>query len=166
MSDLRRQSRGRSAALVWAATLVTAAALGAGCAKVPKTRYGVNEVRIEGTKKMSDDALEGCLGTRERPHVTATFGVETAGACGEPPFDADPPRLRLWAWPWTDWPLFDRIVLEQDLLRIDRWFEARGFHHAEVTDVQVSIVPTKRLSERRLGSSHNTSSAKPGPRVR
>jgi threonine dehydrogenase-like Zn-dependent dehydrogenase len=40
------------------------------------------------------------------------------------------------------------------------------FREVDASEEIRSIVPTKRLSERRLGSSHNTSSAKPGPRVR
>jgi outer membrane protein assembly factor BamA len=119
---------------------LTAALVAAGiaaCAEVPPDRYGVNQVRIEGTDQMSAQSLENCLATTERAHLSFTLGIITPGACGNPPFDATPPRLELWAWPWTVWPTLDRIALERDRKRVERWYEARGFHHAEVVDVSV-----------------------------
>lgn len=108
------------------------------CGKVPANRYGVDRIRLEGMEAMDEDALRNCLSLAERPRAGIDFAVQSPGSCGEPPFDAGRTELRLWAWPWTDWPLFDRIALEQDLRRIERWYEARGFHHAQVTQVEVT----------------------------
>ena len=38
--------------------------------------------------------------------------------------------VELWAWPWTDWPLYDPSVFERDLARIERWYRARGYYDA------------------------------------
>lgn len=119
------------------AKAATAILMLCGCADVPPDRYGVRKVEIEGARRMSPQALRNCLATRPRERAGATLGVIRPGDCGEPSFTADPPRVQLWAWPWTPWPLFDRLALERDRQRVERWYRARGFHHARVTDVRV-----------------------------
>ena len=45
--------------------------------------------------------------------------------------------VHLWAWPWTDWPLFNQTAFERDQDRIERWYQARGYYDAQVTDADV-----------------------------
>lgn len=116
-----------------------------GCASVPADRYGVARLRFEGVDAMDEEALRGCLSTASRPRAGLTLGVFPAGACGEPPFDEGHTRVDLWAWPWTEWPLYDRIGLERDLRRIERWYEARGHHAARV--VETRIEPEQATSD-------------------
>ncbi len=116
-----------------------------GCATVPMDRYGVSSVEVVGAEEMGEDAVTGCLSTRERSRVTFPLGIGEAGPCGEPPFDESPPKASLFAWPWTDYPLFDRVAFEQDLRRVERWYEARGFHGARVTG---AVVDPEQAMER------------------
>src|SRR5690606_37336820 len=39
---------------------------------------------------------------------------------------------RFW---WTDWPAFNRAVFDEDLERILRWYRARGYYEARITNV-------------------------------
>ncbi len=117
----------------------------AACGDVPANRYGIDRIRLEGMETMDEDALRACLSISERPRAGLNFAVQSAGSCGEAPFDAGRTELRLWAWPWTEWPLFDRVALTQDLRRIERWYAARGFHGAEVEEVVV--LPEAALSD-------------------
>ncbi|MBX3247895.1 MAG: BamA/TamA family outer membrane protein [Myxococcales bacterium] len=112
---------------------LTVAGLFVGCAKIPEGRYGVARLRIEGTDAMSERALRACLATTERERAAIDFTGRGAPSCGDPPFRASPDlRLRLWSWPWTDWPTYDRNVFERDLQRVVRWYRARGFYDARV----------------------------------
>lgn len=108
-----------------------------GCATVPPDRYGIKEVRVSGAESISDEELKVCLSTTERDHVEIVFGFDRAGSCGEPPFAEGSPTVDLWSWPWTEWPLLDSVALARDRERIERWYEARGFHSAQVVDVAV-----------------------------
>lgn len=107
----------------------------AGCASIEKGAYGVDDVAIEGVEQMGERRLANCLLTVERPTFGITLGIEPKG-CAEPPFDADPPRLSLWSWGWTDYQSFNPAVLEADLQRVIRWYRARGFYDARVVDVR------------------------------
>ncbi len=89
---------------------------------------------------MDEDALKSCLSTTARDRVGITLGASDA-ACGEPPFDEHHPHLRLWAWPWARWAPFERVGFEEDLRRIERWYQARGHHAAHV--VRTRIVPAE-----------------------
>ncbi|HSN82735.1 MAG TPA: BamA/TamA family outer membrane protein [Polyangiales bacterium] len=109
----------------------------AGCATIPPDRYGINDVEISGAEQISEEELKICLSTREREHVDIVFGFNEAGKCGEPPFAEKSRRVELWPWPWADWPLLDLVALERDRERIERWYEARGFHAAEVVKIEV-----------------------------
>jgi len=105
-----------------------------GCATIPKGRYGVEEINVQGTEEMDEDALKACLATHERPAPPFNISRNPSPECGKPPFDADHLELPIWpgSWPWMDWPLFDRSVFERDLDRIERWYQARGYYDARV----------------------------------
>lgn len=109
----------------------------AGCATIPEGRYGVENVRIHGAEQMDEEAIVQCLGTRERSRFSIDFGLRGTPSCGEPPFDGDHLIVDFWSWPWQDWPLFDESVFERDAERIERWYRARGFYEARVTDRSV-----------------------------
>ncbi|HEX6243348.1 MAG TPA: BamA/TamA family outer membrane protein, partial [Polyangiales bacterium] len=55
--------------------------------------------------------------------------------CGVPPFDKARASKRLFAWGWTDWPVYDEAVFKLDMDRITRWYRARGYYQARVMDV-------------------------------
>ncbi len=118
----------------WLACVLVLAA----CAKVPPNRYGVDHLRIEGMETMDERSLRACLATSERPRRNIALGIEENGACGEPPFDAGHVNIPLGVRRLLDWHLLDRVALEQDLARIERWYHARGFHAVEITDISVT----------------------------
>ena len=120
-----------------AASLTCIALLGA-CQSVPPNRYGVQSLTVEGAEIFDPDSITKCLATQQRDYVDIDFDVLDAPRCGMPPFEGDRARWELWAWPWTEWPYYDRVMLEQDVARIERWYAARGHHHAHVTEVDVS----------------------------
>jgi len=106
-----------------------------GCASVEKGRYGVSSFEVQGAEQVDEAALEACLVTLERPYFELRLGVG-APKCNQPPFDTSAPTLRLWRWPWTDWPTFNQAVFKQDQERILRWYRARGFYDARVVEVR------------------------------
>src|SRR5262245_55541591 len=115
---------------VWVRALALAgtwAFVAGGCATVPKDRYGVEDMTWKGVDQMSSGALESCLATKERERVALQLGLG-GETCGEPPFDEHVPRLALWSWPWTTWPVYDAAIFEVDKRRIERWYQARGYY--------------------------------------
>ena len=108
-----------------------------GCAAtIPPGRYGVNDFDIEGNDRVDEAAIKACLATHERERAGFTLGPSEDPECGVPPFDETRIPLKLWAWPWTDWPLYDEAVFTRDIDRIERFYRARGFYQARVADVQ------------------------------
>ncbi len=105
---------------------------GAACATIPSGRYGVDRLELRGVEQLDLYALRACLATREREWLSIDLSREPAPTCGEPPFDARRIHLRLWRWPWSEWPLYDPSVFERDLARIERWYRARGYYGASV----------------------------------
>jgi hypothetical protein len=108
----------------------------AACATIPKGRYGVDLLELSGIEALDPYALRACLATREREWLSVDLSKEPAPTCGEPPFDARRIHLKLWRWPWSDWPLYDPSVFERDLARIERWYRARGYYGARVLDAR------------------------------
>jgi outer membrane protein assembly factor BamA len=102
------------------------------CATIPKGAIGVSELSVEGMSKLDDEALKVCLATEARERSGFTFGAAGDPECGAPPFDASRLPVKLWAWPWTDWPLYDETVWNRDIARVARWFRARGYYEARV----------------------------------
>lgn len=117
----------------WLLALVGVGLL-ADCAGIPKGQYGVNHIEWKGVKQMSRDSLEACLATKEREHLSLRLGLG-GSTCNDPPFDEQPPRLSLWAWPWSDWPVYDPAIFDVDRKRIARWYQARGYYDAKVVNV-------------------------------
>ena len=128
----------------WRYGCVLALVLAGGCAKVPPNRYGITRVTFEGVNHFNPRALERCLVTHARDRVELTLGVRDIGECDEPPFTPRPPHFRLWSWAWTNWPTFDPIALELDAERVKRWYAARGYYDAEVTEIR--SVPEQALT--------------------
>jgi len=122
-----------------------------GCAaSIPKDRYGVASVEIRGAQKLDDQALLACLATRKREHFGFTLGPGETPTCGQPPFDASRTPVDLWAWPWTEWPLLNDTAFERDLDRIERWYAARGYYHAQVTQTWINKHPADRTADVRI----------------
>jgi outer membrane translocation and assembly module TamA len=124
---------------MWRAFGSALAVIAIGCGpSISDGRYGVESVSIRGAEQMDEEAVEACLGTRERPTFSIDFGLRGAPVCGEPPFDGDHLIARFWSWPWEEWPLFDESVFERDVARIERWYAARGFYDARVVATEVT----------------------------
>ncbi len=96
----------------------------AGCASLPPSRYGVDDVAFDGVDEMDEAALRDAIATAERD------------------------EFLFWVWPWTDWELFDNTVFERDVARIERWYKARGYYHAKVTEAEVE--PRSALQSDRI----------------
>jgi outer membrane protein assembly factor BamA len=128
--------------------------LSCGCGGVEKGRYGVDTVKLEGTDQMSAPSLRTCLLTKERGSFDLSLGLRPP-TCDSPPFDTSSPSLTLWRWPWTDWPTFNKAVLDKDIERIIRWYRSRGFYAARVTQVRVDPPEAGNPGARRAGSACN-----------
>jgi translocation and assembly module TamA len=115
--------------------------LGAGCATVPKPQWGVERLEFEGVEKVDPETLRVCLATHEREAVKLGLSALREAKCGVPPFDEERASLRLWAWPWKDYPPYEEGVLKLDVQRIERWYQARGYYRAHV--VKVEFEPPK-----------------------
>jgi hypothetical protein len=118
-------------AFVALTSIVTAA-----CATIPKGRYGVDELTLNGVEELDPYALRACLATRERESLSIDLSKEPAPECGKAPFDARRVHLGLWRWPWSEWPLYDPSVFERDLSRIERWYRARGYYGVRILDAR------------------------------
>src|SRR6186713_98056 len=140
-------SSGACPLLVRLGCLVCMLASALGCASIERGRYGVSSLEVQGTEQVDEAALQACLVTLERPYVELRLGVG-APQCNEPPFDSSAPTLRLWRWPWKEWPAFNQAVFKQDHERILRWYRARGFYEARIAlvrfDPPEAATPGKR----------------------
>jgi outer membrane protein assembly factor BamA len=125
-----------AAAPAWSGAFCVACTLLHGCATLPSNAYGVDSLTIRGSQRMDDEALKVCLATQARERTGLTLGAAGDPECGVPPFDASRLPIALWAWPWTDWPLYDEAVFDRDLSRIQRWYRARGFYATKIATVQ------------------------------
>jgi len=123
--------RARLALLLACALLVPA------CASIPAGRRGVTELDFEGVHEMDERALAACLATRARSRFAINVSPNPSPACGVPEFDSPRVRAELWAWPWSEWPLYDRTIFERDADRVQRWYRARGFYDARVLEAAI-----------------------------
>src|SRR5262249_38313618 len=103
--------------------IVLACVFVSGCATVPKREYGVRSLKISGMRQLEEAALKVCLATQERERSGFMLGVEGDPECGVPPFDAARLPVQLWAWPWTEWPVYDETVWSRDVGRVTRWMK-------------------------------------------
>ncbi|MFI5307818.1 MAG: autotransporter assembly complex family protein [Polyangiales bacterium] len=98
----------------------------------------MKSIEIRGAAHMDEAAIKNCLAT----HPRERFGFELFGTpvpdCGDPPFDGSRVPVELWAWPWSEWPLFNQTAFERDIDRIERFYVARGYYGAKVTSTQLS----------------------------
>src|SRR5688572_27248047 len=117
----------RARVLALPAALVMASA----CASIEAGRFGVSSLEITGNRAVAQAAIAECAITREREAFTLSIGLSQP-ECGVPPFDSSPVRLRLWRWPWTEWPSFNRAVFDRDLEGVVRFYRARGYYQARV----------------------------------
>lgn len=122
-----------------------------GCASIEPGRYGVDRVAIEGASAMSGKVLETCLLTYERQSFELPLGISSP-SCDEPPFERGRASLRLWRWPWTDWPTFNHAVLERDVERVIRWYRARGYYDARV--LRVEVLPQRAVTSPTCDAAH------------
>ena len=107
----------------------------AGCASIEPGRFGVRSLHFEGNRAASEAAIARCMITRQRERFELSIGFSEPG-CGAPPFDSEAPRLRLWRWPWTEWPSFNRAVFDRDLEGVLRFYRARGHYDAQIVEVR------------------------------
>lgn len=127
-----------------------------GCAaSIPGGRYGVDSFELEGTDRIDDAAIKACLATHERDRAGFTLGPSEDPECGVPPFDETRIPLKLWAWPWSDWPLYDDAVFTRDIDRIERFYRARGYYQAHVADVHQEKHEAEREIELRVKVEEN-----------
>lgn len=123
-------------AFIVASVLATGAA-SSGCATIPRGRWGVADVHVEGLETLNHEALEACLATHERGRFRLPLGALSDPVCGAPPFDGGRTLLDFWSWPWTEWPLFDPSVYSRDEERVTRWLRARGYYEGRLLETVV-----------------------------
>ena len=129
---------GRHRAARQLALLGSCLALLAACADdVPRGQYGVTRVDILGAQSFDEDAIAACLATYPRERFGFTLGGTAEPRCGEPPFDASRLPVKLWPWPWTEWPLFSDTAFARDRERVTRWYAARGYYDAKVVGTRL-----------------------------
>ena len=94
-----------------------------GCASLPDRRYAIQSVDLSGNQRIGSDEIRNEIASRESPKLLGLFpGVI------------------------YDYEIFDRYVLERDLLRIERYYRARGFYHAKVRAGRVFYKSARQVS--------------------
>ena len=120
----------------------------AGCAaSIPADSYGVSSLEIRGTKHFDEAAIKACLATYPREKFGFVLGSDQSPQCGVPPFDQSRVAVNLWAWPWTEWPIYNETAFDRDMDRIERWYVARGYYDARVTSAKLHKNETARHVE-------------------
>lgn len=80
-----------------------------GCpVSLPSGQTALDAIEVEGAHELDDDDVTGAIASAA---TSKTLGI------------------RFW---WVDYGIYDRAVLEKDLLRIERYYRARGFYEAHV----------------------------------
>ncbi|HEY5961168.1 MAG TPA: POTRA domain-containing protein [Polyangiaceae bacterium] len=83
---------------------------------MPKNRYTMQSLRLQGDHKLDDDEIERVIATKESPRF-----------------------LGLVSGIIYDYEVFDRYVLERDLQRIERYYRSRGYYRARVRAARVEM---------------------------
>jgi outer membrane protein assembly factor BamA len=91
-----------------------ASALGGCPAHFERGRVAVRELTLRGVRQVDEDELRQRLATRDTPHWPSSRTR----------------LLRWWRWWWTPWQYVDAPSLARDRLRIERFYQARGFFDA------------------------------------
>ena len=121
------------------AVAIAAFAFAAGCTHVPRGRYAVDDLDIEGTSKVDSSDVEEKIATAETPRFLGLFrGIV------------------------LEYELFDRYILERDLERIERYYRARGYYEAharagrveKIDDVSCTGERRRRGGARRHGGGY------------
>jgi len=85
-----------------------------GCTKAPSTQFNLESVQVTGNEALDDDEIEERIASRETPRFLGLFpGVI------------------------YDYETFNRFVLERDLQRIERLYQARGYYKARARAAHV-----------------------------
>jgi outer membrane protein assembly factor BamA len=157
-----RGQRERGAAIARALATLAVGALCGCAASIPRGSYGVQSIEIQGAEHVDEDAIKACLAVHPRERFGFVLGGKEAPQCGVPPFDGGRLPVELWAWPWTDWPIFNQTAFERDLDRIERWYLARGYYGARVTNTGL----VKNEQERQVAISITVQEGEPVLMVR
>lgn len=138
----KRSSHGfesRAAFVAALAALACAISLGCSHSTIPElcrpsdySRCIIEEVNIEGSEAVDDDDIQEAIATTETYHL---FG----GAFRNVPI------LSILDAAALEYERFDGVVLERDLSRIERYYQARGFYNARVRASRVSKTPDGRV---------------------
>lgn len=119
----------------------------ASCAEMQPKRYGIDDIRFKGMKQLDSETLRVCLASQPREKVTLGLAALRKPDCGKPPFDKPRFSKRLFAWGWSEWPIYDEAILKLDMERITRWYRARGFYDAQVQDVRFDPASAEKSDE-------------------
>src|SRR6476660_8140848 len=92
-----------AAAIWWTAAVL------AGCAAVPPRRAAIDAVSVSGNDEVSETDITDKMATTQSPKF---FGL-----------------FRGFVY---DYELFNRLTLQRDLARVERYYRARGFYEAHV----------------------------------
>ncbi len=137
MNGRRQRARMGFRATAFGALITWLALHAFGCASIPPHQHGVAKLEVVGMHALSEAQLKACLAIQARKKVSLGLSALRDPACGEPPFDAAALSVDLFAWPWTEWPIYDDSVLKLDVERVERWYRARGYYGAHVVKVQI-----------------------------
>jgi outer membrane protein assembly factor BamA len=135
---------GAGVCLLW---LLGVGLLAGGCAEIQPTRYGIDDIRFKGMNDLDSEALRVCLASQPREKVTLGLAALRKPECGVPPFDKPRFSKRLFAWGWTEWPIYDEAILKLDMERVTRWYRARGYYDAQVKDIWFDPKQAKKSDE-------------------
>jgi outer membrane protein assembly factor BamA len=93
-----------------------------GCASVPDKRQAVDAVTMEGTQKIDDDDIADHIATAPSPKFLGLF------------------RGLVY-----DYEILDRLTLQRDLARVERYYRARGYYDAHARAGRVIRVDPKHV---------------------
>ncbi len=101
----------------WKFAAVLACTALAACTTIPAGRTAVNSVDIEGSERVDDDEIEQKIATKETPRFLGLFrGVV------------------------YEYSIFNPYTFQEDLKRIERYYQARGYYDAKVRASRVDAV--------------------------
>src|SRR5947207_982251 len=96
------------------AIVLLAAAVCGACASIPRGRSAVDDVKVRGARRVEASDVEDKIATAPSPKFLGLFrGVI------------------------YDYEILDRIILQRDLARIERYYRARGFYDARARVARV-----------------------------